>query len=168
MSGASIRHLVLMGVSGSGKSSVGTALSAQTGLPYLDGDDLHPAANIDKMRQGIALTDLDRWPWLDLCGARLAAAPDGLILGCSALRRSYRDRLRQASGLADLLFVHLSGDAALLGQRMGARPGHYMPASLLVSQLSTLEPPQDDEQGITIGIDQPLAAIVKLVTRRIG
>lgn len=156
-------HMVVMGVSGCGKSSVGAALSAQLALPYADGDDLHPAENVAKMRQGIPLTDQDRWPWLDLCGQSLAAAPGGLILGCSALRRAYRDRLRAASGMGDLFFIHLTGSPALLHDRMSARQGHYMPASLLQSQLDALEPPGPGENAITIDIDQSVGAIARQV-----
>lgn len=153
------RHLVLMGVSGSGKSSVGAMLSRITGLPYRDGDDLHPARNVEKMRSGEALTDDDRWPWLDLCGQALRDATGGLILGCSALRRVYRDRLRASAGLPGLAFVHLTGPEPLLRARMSARQGHYMPPALLQSQLRTLEPPAVDEHAITVSIDQPLDAL---------
>lgn len=152
-----------MGVAGCGKSSVGAALSELTGLPYLDGDTLHSHANVAKMRQGTPLTDADRWPWLERCGHALAQHSNGLILGCSALRRSYRDRLRQVSGMGDLLFVHLSGDQALLHDRMSARQGHYMPASLLRSQFAALELPGEDEVALTVAIDQPVTRIAKVI-----
>lgn len=148
-----------MGVSGSGKSSVGAELSRLTGLPYQDGDDLHPPGNVEKMRAGQALTDDDRWPWLDLCGQVLRDAPKGLIIGCSALRRVYRDRLRVASGQGGLSFVHLTGPERLLQARMEGRRGHYMPARLLKSQLDTLEPPDDDENAVTVNINLPVGAI---------
>lgn len=154
-------HLVVMGVSGCGKSSVGAALSSRLAIPYADGDDLHPAENVDRMRQGKPLTDQDRWPWLDHCGRALADAQDGLILGCSALRRVYRDRLRSASGMPDLFFIHLTGSHALLHKRMSARQGHYMPASLLQSQLDTLEPPGPDENAVAIDIDQSIQTIIR-------
>lgn len=159
MSRSELTHLVLMGVAGSGKSSVGAALSALTGLPYRDRDDLHSADNVAKMRVGTPLTDEDRWPWLERCGQVLAQHPEGLILGCSALRRVYRDRLRSGAGMPRLLFVHLSGIEALLAERMGARQGHYMPPALLQSQLATLEPPTAKENALTVSIDQPVEAI---------
>lgn len=153
-------HLVLMGVSGCGKSTIGTALARHIGLTYLDGDDLHPARNVEKMRQGLPLDDADRWPWLDRCGDALKSAPSGLVLGCSALRRCYRDRLRQASRLPDLLFVHLTGSEELLRRRVSGRQHPYMPASLLRSQLATLEPPQPDERAISMEIGQPADVMV--------
>lgn len=163
MSRFEVAHLVLMGVAGCGKSSVGAALSGLTGLPYLDGDTLHSPANVARMRQGTPLTDADRWPWLERCGRALAQHPGGLILGCSALRRSYRDRLRQVSGMGDLLFVHLSGDQALLHDRMSARQGHYMPASLLRSQFAALELPGEDEIALTVATDRPVTRIAKVI-----
>lgn len=155
--------MVLMGVAGCGKSSVGEELSARTGLPYRDGDDLHDPASVAKMRAGTPLDDADRWPWLDRCGRALADHPGGLILGCSALRRAYRDRLRASAGMADLLFVHLAGGRTLLERRMAARQGHYMPPALLQSQLDTLEPPAPDEHALTVDIDQPLSAIAAAI-----
>lgn len=154
--------LVLMGVAGCGKSSVGAALSALTGLPYVDGDDLHPAANVEKMRAGHPLTDADRWPWLDACAATLARGD--VILGCSALKRAYRDRLRSAG---DVTFVHLSGPRDLIAARMADRKGHYMPLSLLDSQFAALEPPQPDESAITISIDRPTASIATAIVEKL-
>ncbi len=157
MTAASDIRVVIMGVSGCGKSSVGEGLSRHLGIPYRDGDDLHPAANVEKMRAGQPLTDADRWPWLDRVAAVLAHdAP--VIVGCSALRRTYRDRLR-AGAAGPVTFVHLTGCRDLIAQRMSARSGHYMPLSLLDSQLAALEPPGPDE-ALTIDIDQPLAAII--------
>lgn len=150
-----------MGVAGCGKSSVGEALSLRLGVPYRDGDDLHPAANVAKMRAGIPLDDDDRAPWLDLVGAALAAeAP--LIIGCSALRRRYRDRIRQAA-TGPVVFIHLSGTRAVIEARMAARKGHFMPVSLLDSQFAALEPPTPDEKALIVDIDQPLAAIVQAI-----
>lgn len=160
--------MVLMGVAGCGKSSVGAALAARTGLPYRDGDDLHSTESIALMRAGTPLTDADRWPWLDRCGQALADSPRGLILGCSALRRAYRDRLRRCADMPDLLFVHLAGDEALLARRMAVRQGHYMPTVLLQSQLATLEPPDRDERALTVGIDAALDAIVAEIAARTG
>jgi gluconokinase len=154
-------RMVIMGVSGCGKSSVGEALAARLGIPYRDGDDLHPAANVEKMRTGIALTDADRWPWLDRVAAILASdAP--VIVGCSALRLAYRDRLRQGAG-GPVRFVHLAGNKDLIASRMAARTGHYMPPSLLDSQFAALEPPGPDE-ALTVDIDQPLAALIDAIT----
>lgn len=153
-----------MGVSGCGKSSVGAGLSQRLGIPYRDGDDLHPAANVEKMRAGHPLTDDDRWPWLDRVAAVLAAdAP--VIIGCSALRRAYRDRLRAGAG-GPVQFVHLAGSRELLAKRMSARTGHYMPLSLLDTQLAALEPPSPDE-ALTIDIDQTLDAIITAAAKGI-
>ena len=148
-------RLVLMGVAGCGKSSVGAALSAATGLPYRDGDDLHPASNISKMSAGHPLTDDDRWPWLDLVGQALRSGQ--MIIGCSALRRVYRERITAA---APVCFVHLQGSRAVIEARMRARQGHFMPPALLDSQFATLEPPGPDENAVVVGIDQPLRGIV--------
>jgi gluconokinase len=158
------RRIVIMGVSGCGKSTVGAALSDALGIPYREGDDLHPPANIAKMRAGEALTDADRWPWLDLVAQDLAAqAP--VILGCSALRRAYRDRIREGAG-GPVCFVHLAGSPALIATRMAARSGHFMPASLLDSQFASLEPPEPDEEAITVDIDQPLDRLVEDILRQ--
>lgn len=151
-------RIVIMGVAGCGKSTVGAALSRQTAIPYRDGDDLHPEANVAKMAAGTPLTDADRWPWLDLVASELARnAP--LMIGCSALKRAYRDRIR-AGADGPVLFIHLSGSRAVIEARMAARKNHFMPASLLDSQFAALEPPDPDEPHLTIDIDQPLAAIV--------
>ena len=150
-------RLVLMGVAGCGKSSVGAALSARIGLPYRDGDDLHPAANVAKMRRGDPLTDEDRWPWLEMVGQELVKTP--MIIGCSALKRRYRQRISETSG-QPVTFVHLSGSREVIEARMQARKGHFMPSSLLDSQFAALEPPAADENAVTVDIDQPLAAIV--------
>lgn len=142
------RHIVVMGVSGSGKTTVGQLLGEHLGLPYRDGDDLHPQANIDKMAQGQALTDDDRLPWLELVGQWLADHPDGGVIGCSALKRSYRDMIR--SVVPDVTFVHVHGDRRVLEERMHQRPGHFMPSSLLDSQLEILEDLDDGENGSTL------------------
>lgn len=151
-------RIILMGVAGCGKSSVGEAISARTGIAYRDGDDLHPAANVEKMRSGIPLTDEDRWPWLDQVGRELAEkAP--LIIGCSALKRVYRDRIRALAG-GPVTFVHLAGSRDLIAGRMAQRTGHYMPLSLLDSQFAALELPQPDEGALTADISQPLDVLV--------
>ncbi|NEX46504.1 gluconokinase [Pseudotabrizicola algicola] len=150
-------RLIIMGVSGCGKSSVGEGLAARLGIPYRDGDDLHPAANVEKMRAGIPLTDEDRWPWLDRV-AQVLAEEAPVIVGCSALRRIYRDRLRAGAG-GPVRFVHLTGSRAVIAARMAARSGHYMPPSLLDSQFAALEVPGPDE-ALAVSIDQPLPALI--------
>lgn len=153
-------RVVIMGVSGCGKSSVGEGLAARLGIPYRDGDDLHPPANVAKMRAGVALTDQDRWPWLDRV-AQVLASEAPVIVGCSALRRVYRDRIRAGAG-GPVRFVHLAGDRDLIAARMAARRGHYMPVALLDSQFATLEPPGPDE-ALTVSIAQPLEALVETI-----
>ncbi|MBL8325004.1 MAG: gluconokinase [Rubrivivax sp.] len=145
-----------MGVSGCGKSSVGLALAALTGWRYLEGDELHPPDNVARMAAGTPLTDADRHGWLQAIAGRIGAAAragQGLVVGCSALRRRYRDQLRGAD--AGLRFAHLHGPRALLAQRLDARQGHYMPASLLQSQLDALEPPGADEGALQLSITEP-------------
>ncbi|MGK6314037.1 gluconokinase [Neorhizobium sp. DT-125] len=154
--------IVVMGVSGSGKTSIGERLAERLGCAFVEGDRLHPAANVAKMAEGIPLTDDDRWPWLDLVGRELAGARgrgESVVVSCSALRKSYRDRLRQASG-GILYFVFLTGDPKVLEERMGARTGHFMPASLLRSQLATLESPEGEADVVTVDIDASLDHIV--------
>lgn len=147
-----------MGVCGTGKTSLGMALSDRLHVPYLDGDDLHPTANVAKMAAGIPLTDDDRWPWLDRVAATLSQrAP--VIVGCSALRRAYRDRLRAGAG-GPVTFLHLTGPRDIIAARMAARAGHYMPPALLDSQLATLEPPTADE-AVSLDITQPLDALAR-------
>lgn len=159
-------RVVLMGVAGSGKTSAGRALAALIGARYLDGDDLHPPANIAKMSAGVALTDADRAPWLAQVGD-LLAAPGRRIVGCSALRRAYRDIIRAHAG-APVTFVHLSGSRALIAARMGQRRGHFMPESLLDSQFLTLEPPGPDEGAIAVDIALPLHDLVAEIAARLG
>ena len=145
--------VVVMGVSGSGKSTVGTALADRLGVPYADADDFHPAANVAKMSAGTPLTDEDRKPWLDAIADWLAErdGSGGGVVSCSALRRRYRDRLRRASD--SVFFVHLDGPESLLAERMAGRKGHFMPSALLRSQLDTLEPLESDEPGRAVSID---------------
>jgi gluconokinase len=150
-----VRSVVVMGVSGSGKTTVGTALAERLGVPFVDGDDLHPATNVEKMAAGEPLTDADREPWLDAVGAVLAGAP--VVVACSALRRVYRERLRRAA--PGLRFVHLHGTRALLAERMGHRT-HFMPPSLLDSQLATLEDPAGEEGVIGYDVARPVDEIV--------
>ncbi|OJY70730.1 MAG: gluconokinase [Rhizobium sp. 60-20] len=154
--------MVVMGVSGCGKSSVGSALAACLGGIYVDGDDLHPAANVAKMSNGIPLTDADRWPWLDKIGHCLALADETVLIGCSALKRAYRDRIRDVVG-AKVSFVHLAGARETILRRLQARRDHFMPPALLDSQFAALEPPGADEQAITVDIDQPLDMLVAAI-----
>ncbi len=154
-------NIVLMGVAGCGKSTIGAALAPKLGATYLDGDDLHPAANVARMARGEPLRDQDRWPWLDLVGARLAQASGPTIIGCSALKRAYRDRIRASAG--DVTFVHLSGSRALIAARMAKRTGHFMPLSLLDSQFAALEPPGPDEGALTVDIDRTSDEVVAAI-----
>jgi len=151
-------HIVVMGVAGCGKSTIGAALAERLGAGFLDGDSLHPQANISKMASGIPLNDDDRAPWLAEIGRRFPASNSALVIACSALKRSYRDIIRSAD--PSVVFVHLHGTRELLNARMTARPGHFMPASLLDSQLATLEPLEDDEAGIVVDIALPVEDIV--------
>ncbi|CAA0119818.1 Gluconokinase [Mycolicibacterium vanbaalenii] len=150
--------IVVMGVSGSGKSTVGAALAQRLRVPFADADDFHPPANVAKMSAGEPLDDDDRHPWLDAIGQWLAGHPDGGVMSCSALKRKYRDQLR--GHCAAIEFLHLSGTPEVIGRRQASRPGHFMPASLLESQFKTLEPLESDEQGIDIDVDQNIDAIV--------
>ncbi|MEM8706217.1 MAG: gluconokinase [Actinomycetota bacterium] len=149
--------VVVMGVAGSGKSVVGQAVAGRLGRPFTDADDLHPEANVEKMRRGEPLTDDDRRPWLDAVGSALAASP-APVVACSALKRAYRDRLR--SHAPDVRFVHLDGDRDLIADRMAERVDHFMPLSLLDDQFSTLEPLDADEPGRAVPIDGTVAEVV--------
>jgi gluconokinase len=155
------RAIVVMGVSGSGKSTVGAALAQRLRLPFADADDFHPPANVAKMTAGRALDDRDREPWLEAIGAWLADHPHGGVMSCSALKRAYRDRLRAHCPRAD--FVHLDGSPDVIARRQATRPGHFMPASLLASQFATLEPLEEDERGLVVDVDLPVDQIVQAV-----
>ena len=158
----SLAGIVVMGVSGAGKSTVGALLAERLGWPFEDGDSFHPPANVEKMRAGTPLTDEDRWPWLAAIAARIAAARAGgrgVVIACSALRRAYRDVLRD--GHADIRFLHLTGEPALIMARQAARQGHYMPASLVASQFATLEPPDTEADVIDLDVDPEPPAIVQ-------
>ncbi|WP_214410250.1 gluconokinase [Sphaerisporangium fuscum] len=149
--------LVVMGVTGSGKTTVGAALAQRLRVPFADADDFHSAANIAKMSAGIPLDDHDRLPWLRSIGVWLAEhAARGGVVSCSALKRSYRDVLRREA--PSVGFVHLHGEQDVVRRRVAGRPGHFMPASLVASQFATLEPLQDDERGtvldLTRGVDR--------------
>jgi carbohydrate kinase (thermoresistant glucokinase family) len=160
---ASSLRLVVMGVSGCGKSTVAAALADRLALHMVDGDDLHLPASVAKMRSGIALQDADRWPWLDRIGDYLATPHGtfaGSVVACSALRRVYRDRIRSRAGAVCFLF--LDGDFALIRQRLDQRVGHYMQPGLLDSQFRTLEKPLADEPDVaTLPINGPVAELVE-------
>jgi carbohydrate kinase (thermoresistant glucokinase family) len=157
--------LVVMGVSGCGKSTVGSLLGERLGVPFFDGDDFHPAANKAKMAAGVPLNDDDRAPWLAEIGTALAnpaREASSCIIACSALKRSYRDLLR--SFAPDTVFIHLTGDAATISDRLSSREHEYMPASLLASQLATLEPLGPNEPHIAVDIrDDPASLVVGIV-----
>lgn len=159
-------RIVVMGVSGSGKTRIGSALAQRLEVEYADGDAFHSPHNLAKMASGKPLDDADRWPWLEAIGQFLARrAGLGAVVSCSALRRSYRDVLRRAA--PDLALVHLDGDSALIAQRIAARRGHFMPASLLASQIASLEPLQPDEHGITVDISPTPEMIVNGIVARL-
>ena len=161
--------VLVMGVSGAGKSTVGSLLADRLEVPFADADSFHPPANIAKMSRGEPLTDEDRWPWLDAIGAWLNARAregEGGVVTCSALKRAYRDRL--LAGRPGVRLLHLSGDPALIGARQAARPGHFMPASLMASQFATLEMPGEEEGVITLSVEPAPEAIVEAALRAIG
>jgi gluconokinase len=159
-------RIVVMGVSGCGKSTVGEGLAQALGLPFVEGDVLHPPRNVALMAAGTPLTDGDRQGWLEAVADRLAQAQEGgLVVSCSALKRCYRDLLRASA--PDLLLVYLTGEPGLLASRMHARTGHYMPPMLLQSQLDTLEPPQPDERVLTADIADPPAVLVAQLYNRL-
>jgi gluconokinase len=169
MSGHNTRPhaIIVMGVSGCGKSSVGEAIAQALAVEFTEGDGLHPASNVEKMSKGIPLTDEDRMPWLDVIGETMKAAHDrheGIVVSCSALKRSYRDRLRAAVN-GDLFFVYLHGSKELLTRRMGERKGHFMPLSLLENQLATLESPTGEPGVVTVDIDMTIDEIAKTALR---
>jgi carbohydrate kinase (thermoresistant glucokinase family) len=155
-----------MGVSAAGKSTVGRTLADALGVPFADADDLHSDANRAKMAAGTPLTDDDRWPWLDAVGEHLQAAHDtGLVMACSALRRAYRDRIRSVA--PEVVFVHLDGTRELLAARIAARTDHFMPSTLLESQLATLEPLEPDEAGLVMDVGMPVVDLVDGVAARL-
>src|SRR3954447_17541869 len=152
--------LVVMGVSGSGKSTVGAALAQRLRVPFADADDFHPPANIAKMSAGHALDDGDRHPWLESIGHWLVKHLDtGGVMSCSALKRKYRDQLRHPAPGTEFLPLH--GTPEVITRRQASRPGHFMPASLLSSQFATLEPLAPDENGLVIDVAQPVDVIVQ-------
>ncbi len=152
--------IIVMGVAGSGKTSVGEALAKRLGLPFRDADEFHPKANIEKMSAGIPLTDADRWPWLDAIGKALGDADGRLIVACSALRRAYRERLTGTAG-RPVIFLWLDGSKATIAARMQRRQHHFMPPSLLDSQFATLERPAPDELAVRVSVEPPRDKVVE-------
>lgn len=159
--------VTVMGVSGSGKTTVGAALAQRLRVPFADGDDFHPAANVEKMSAGVPLTDADRLPWLQTLAAWLREhAATGGVLSCSALRRGYRDVLRE--GNPAVRFVHLDGSPEVVARRVAGRPGHFMPASLVESQFATLEPLGADENGVVVDLDRAVDDLVDATVTALG
>lgn len=160
-------EIVVMGVQGTGKSTIGALLAEHYGVPFIDGDRLHPERNVTLMAAGQPLTDADREPWLDRVAATLTehAAAGGVVVACSALKRAYRDRI--VASAPDTRFVELHGSIELVAERIGRREHEYMPATLLQSQYDILEPLQPDEHGLRVGIEPPPQVIVATVTRQI-
>ena len=157
------RHILLMGVSGSGKSTIAHALARRLGLEMIEGDDLHPPANVEKMRAGLPLTDEDRRPWLEDLAAVLAdrhSRRQGTVLACSALKRAYRDILRSAIPHEEAFVIELDADPDTLRGRMARRTGHFMPMSLLDSQRAALEHLQADERGVIVDTGHPPAVVL--------
>lgn len=161
--------IILMGVSGSGKTTLGKRLAAELGWPFYEGDDFHPQANIEKMAHGEALTDDDRWPWLDALRAQiqtLLAQGKPAVISCSALKRAYRTRLMGTH--PDVQVVYLQGTYALMQQRIAVRQGHFMPAKLLESQFETLEEPDASENALRVDVAQPPAVLVSEIRRALA
>jgi len=155
------RALIVMGVSGSGKTTIGAKLAKRLGWPYEDADTFHPPSNVAKMSAGHPLTDEDRWPWLKAIAAeidRVLGAGGTIVIGCSALKRVYRDILLHDR--TEIRLIYLEGTQALIGDRLSRRRGHFMPPGLLTSQFNTLEPPAADEHPLTVSIDASVEAIV--------
>lgn len=161
--------IVVMGVSGSGKTTVGQALAKRLGVRFRDADEFHPSANVAKMSAGIPLEDIDRWPWLDAIGAAIRQTDAGrpIVVSSSALKRTYRDRIVKAAE-RPVDFIYLHGPREILQQRMATRTGHFMPVSLLDSQLATLEPPSSDERAIPVSIELPVDEIVERVLGKLA
>jgi gluconokinase len=152
-------HVVVMGVSGCGKSEIGQRLAAALGLPLVEGDSFHPASNIEKMSRGLPLDDADRAGWLAVLAGQLASHAGGAVLTCSALKRAYRDTLR--TGVPDLRFVHLALSLAEAQRRVAARPGHFYPPSLVASQFEALEDPAGEPGVVTVDATAPVDHVVQ-------
>ncbi len=167
--GADCDIVVVMGVSGSGKSTVAKGLSTVLGWEFAEGDAFHPEDNVEKMKHGVPLTDEDRWPWLDSIGDWISGKEsrgESAVVTCSALRRVYRDLLRK--GRPHVRFLHITAPADVILDRMEHRPGHYMPPSLLPSQLATLEPLENDEPGVVITNEGSAAEVLDRALRALG
>lgn len=161
--------VVVMGVAGSGKTTIGEKLAERLGWPYQDADKFHPAANVQKMSAGHPLTDEDRWPWLRAIADeidRVCSRAGHVVIGCSALKRAYRDVL--VHDRDDVRIVYLDGSQELIARRLKARKGHFMPPALLDSQFSTLQPPGPDEHPVTVSIDASVEAIVGAIMRKLA
>lgn len=158
--------LLLMGVSGSGKTTIGAMLAGRLGWTYAEADDFHPPANVEKMHAGIPLNDDDRRPWLEATAKWMKDQESPAVVTSSALKRKYRDLLR--AGRPDLRLVYLNGDRDLIGKRMAARHGHFFPKELLDSQFGDLEPPGPDEDPVSVSIDGPPERIVAEIIDRLG
>lgn len=165
-----IQRFVVMGVSGCGKSSVAKELARQIEGAFIEGDDLHDATSIEKMSRGEPLTDDDRWPWLERLGVAIAAAETPVVASCSALKKGYRDRIRQQVKRENneaVGFLHLVAEFDVINQRMQQRANHFMPSSLLASQFEALEPLEDDEIGVDIVVAGDLSQVVAKATQAV-
>jgi gluconokinase len=161
--------IIVMGVSGSGKSTIGALLAEALGWPFADADGFHPAANVAKMAAGQPLTDEDRWPWLDAIATHIGAsrtAEQPVVVACSALRRAYRERLRAGHG--DLIFLHLAGAPEVIATRQAARQGHFMPPSLMASQFATLEDPAEEADAVTVSVQASPHEVVGNILSSLG
>ena len=161
--------IIVMGVSGSGKSTIGALLAEALGWPFADADGFHPAANVAKMAAGQPLTDADRGPWLDAIAAHIGAsrtAEQPVVVACSALRRTYRERLRAGHG--DLIFLHLAGAPEVIATRQAARQGHFMPPSLMASQFATLEDPAAEADAVTVSVQASPHEVVGNILSSLG
>jgi carbohydrate kinase (thermoresistant glucokinase family) len=161
--------IIVMGVSGSGKSTIGALLAEVLGWPFADADGFHPAANVAKMAAGQPLTDADRGPWLDAIAAHIDAARgtgQPVVVACSALRRAYRERLRAGHG--DLIFLHLAGAPEVIATRQAARQGHFMPPSLMASQFATLEDPAEEADAVTVSVQASPHEVVGNILSSLG
>ena len=166
---AALHVLIVMGVSGAGKSTIAEALARRLHWRYEDGDTFHPASNVAKMKAGHPLSDEDRWPWLQAIADeidRLGSVGERAVIACSALKRAYRDIL--VHGRRDVRIVFLSGPQPLVASRLASRKGHFMPPDLLASQFRTLEPPDDDEHPITISIEATVDSIVDTIVQHLN
>jgi len=162
--------IVVMGVAGSGKTTIASALAETLGVPFVEGDSLHPAANVKKMASGIPLTDEDRWPWLEAIGERIEVervTGHGVVVSCSALRHAYRDCLRKEVH-GTVQFILLDGSPELIGDRMKKRKGHFMPPALLDSQFATLEKPTPDEHAVVLDISHTIPALLAEATNSVA